>query len=319
MKFTYDFIKENLKIYNQAKEMLPVISQYEQGLISQTSMRSLGLELFVQFYEFTKSQKNLGFELIQAISYKELKEVIAKNTTVDRFKTYITRRTQPQFKKLISEDPETFDRLLNGRWISKPTYRRRGRRSNEVVSGLKNCFVPLINWIISNDIQTSDLESNHFQSFKNQTVYYYQLRWYTGIHLDVEKLPKREIDITFNLLNSFVDFLTETQTDFRKLNCDFIVENISSKLRSLMKIPTGTTIKSLVDLNNTSAYTGSYRCPFIQELTNDKTYTVEDSTITGGYIKVWVSNDRGVRTYYNYSLFEDVSIHRDLLLQQLGI
>ena len=313
MKFTYDFIKENLKIYNQAKEMLPVISQYEQGLISQNSMRSLGLELFSQFYDFTKSQKNMGFELIQAISYKELKEVIAKNTTVDRFKTYITRRTQPQFKKLISEDSETFDRLLNGRWISKPTYRRRGRRSNEVVSGLKS-FVPLINWIISNDIQTCDLEANHFQSFKNQTVYQYQLRWYTGIHLDVEKLPKREIDITFNLLNSFVDFLTETQTDFRKLNCDFIVENISSKLKSLMKIPTGTTIKSLVDLNNTNAYTGPY-----SELTKDKTYTVEDSSITGGYIRVWISNDRGVRTYYNYSLFEDVSIHRDLLLQQLGI
>ena len=313
MKFTYDFIKENLKIYNQAKEMLPVISQYEQGLISQNSMRSLGLEIFSQFYDFTKSQKNMGFELIQAISYKELKEVIAKNTTVDRFKTYITRRTQPQFKKLISEDSETFDRLLNGRWISKPTYRRRGRRSNEVVSGLKS-FVPLINWIISNDIQTCDLEANHFQSFKNQTVYQYQLRWYTGIHLDVEKLPKREIDITFNLLNSFVDFLTETQTDFRKLNCDFIVENISSKLKSLMKIPTGTTIKSLVDLNNTNAYTGPY-----SELTKDKTYTVEDSSITGGYIRVWISNDRGVRTYYNYSLFEDVSIHRDLLLQQLGI
>ena len=313
MKFTYDFIKENLKIYNQAKEMLPVISQYEQGLISQNSMRSLGLELFSQFYEFTKSQKNMGFELIQAISYKELKEVIAKNTTVDRFKTYITRRTQPQFKKLISEDSETFDRLLNGRWISKPTYRRRGRRSNEVVSGLKS-FVPLINWIISNDIQTCDLEANHFQSFKNQTVYQYQLRWYTGIHLDVEKLPKREIDITFNLLNSFVDFLTETQTDFRKLNCDFIVENISSKLKSLMKIPTGTTIKSLVDLNNAGAYVGPY-----SELTKDKTYTVEDSSINGGYIRVCISNDRGVRTYYNYSLFEDVSIHRDLLLQQLGI
>ena len=313
MKFTYDFIKENLRIYNQAKEMLPVISQYEQGLISQNSMRSLGLELFSQFYDFTKSQKNMGFELIQAISYKELKEVIAKNTTVDRFKTYITRRTQPQFKKLISEDSETFDRLLNGRWISKPTYRRRGRRSNEVVSGLKS-FVPLINWIISNDIQTCDLEANHFQSFKNQTVYQYQLRWYTGIHLDVEKLPKREIDITFNLLNSFVDFLTETQTDFRKLNCDFIVENISSKLKSLMKIPTGTTIKSLVDLNNTSAYVGPY-----SELTKDKTYTVEDSSINGGYIRVCISNDRGVRTYYNYSLFEDVSIHRDLLLQQLGI
>ena len=76
MKFTYDFIKENLRIYNQAKEMLPVISQYEQGLISQNSMRSLGLEIFSQFYDFTKSPKNMGFELIQAISYKELREVI---------------------------------------------------------------------------------------------------------------------------------------------------------------------------------------------------------------------------------------------------
>jgi hypothetical protein len=316
MKFNYDFIKENLRIYNQVKEMLPVISQYEQGLISQNSMRTLGLDHFSQFYDFTKSQKNMGFEIIQAISYKELKEVIVKNTTVDRFKTYISNRTQPKFKKMISEDSETFDRLLNGRWISKPTYRRRGRRYNEVVSGLKNCFVPLINWIISNDIQTCDLEANHFQSFKNQTVYQYQLRWYTGIHLDVEKLPKREIDITFNLLNSFVDFLTETQTDFRKLNCDFIVENISSKLRSLMNIPTGTIIKSLVDLNATGTlqYSG-----IGSELTKDKTYKVEDSSINGGYVKVWISNDRGVRNYYNYSLFEDVSVHRDLLLQQLGI
>lgn len=313
MKFNYDFIKENLRIYNQAKEILPVISQYEQGLINQSSMRSLGLELFTQFYDFSKSQKNMGFELIQAISYKELKEVIVKNTTVDRFKTYITRRTQTQFKKLISEDSETFDRLLNGRWISKPTHKRRGRRSNEVISGFKNSFVPLINWIISNDIQTCDLEGGHFQSLKNQTVYHYQLRWYTETLLDIEKLPKREIDITFNLLGSFVDFLTETQTDFRKLNCDFIIENISSKLKTLMKIPIGTTIKSLVDLNNTSFYTGLY-----SELTKDKTYTVEDSTISSGYIKVWISNDKGVRTYYNYSLFEDVSVHRDLLLQQLG-
>lgn len=83
-----------------------------------------------------------------------------------------------------------------------------------------------------------------------------------------------------------------------------------------MKIPTGTIIKSLVDLNATGTlqYSG-----IGSELTKDKTYKVEDSTINGGYVKVWISNDRGVRNYYNYSLFEDVSVHRDLLLQQLGI
>jgi hypothetical protein len=312
MKFTYDFIKENLRIYNQAKEILPVISQYEKGIISHNSMRTLGLDSFAQFYDFITSQKEKDFELIQAISYKELQESIVKYTEVERLKKYINRRTQAQFKKMISQDSQTFDRLLNGRWISKPTHTRRGRRSDESISGLKMCFVPLINWIISNDIDTCNLTdidySNRFQSFAKQNIYRNQIRWYDDIRLDIKKIPKREIDVTFNLLNSFVDFLTETNTDFRKLNCDFIIDNISTKLKSFMKIKQGTAIKSLVDLKNPHS-----------ELTKDKTYVVEDSNISGGYVKVWITNDRGNSAYYEYSLFEDVSIQRDLLLQQLGL
>jgi len=307
MKFTYDFIKENIKIYNQAKESLPVISQFEQGLISHNSMRSLGLDSFVQFYLFTKSQNDLGFDLISALSYKELKEVIVKNTKVERFRTYFSRRTQPQFKKLISEDSETFDRLLNGRWISKPNHRRRGRRHNERAEGLETCFVPLINYMISNDVSHSNQEV--YKKFFNQERYYYRIKWFTGVHLEIDKLPKREIELTFNLLNSFVDFISETQIDFRKLNSDFIIDNLQTKLRSLMTVPSGTSVKSLSD----------YKQNQYQELTKDKTYEVVDSSINGGYIRISVINDRGYRAYYDYSLFEDVAIQRDLLLSQLGI
>ncbi len=307
MKFTYDFIKENIRIYNQAKESLPVISQFEQGLISHNSMRSLGLDSFVQFYFFTKSQTDLGFDLISAISYKELKEVLVKNTKVERFKTYLSRRTQPQFKKLISEDSETFDRLLNGRWISKPNHRRRGRRHHERVEGLETCFVPLINYMISNDVSQSNQEV--YKKFFNQERYYYRIKWFTGVHLEIDKLPKREIDLTFNLLNSFVDFISETQIDFRKLNSDFIIDNLQTKLRTLMNVPSGTSVKSLSDYTQNN----------YQELTKDKTYEVIDSSINGGYIRISVINDKGYRSYYDYSLFEDVAIQRDLLLSQLGI
>lgn len=310
MKFTYEFIKENIRIYNQAKELLPVISQYEEGTISPNSMRSLGLESFVQFYHFTKTQKDLGFDLISAISYKELKETLVKHTKVERFKTYFSRRTQPQFKKLISEDSETFDRLLNGRWTSKPNYRRRGRRNNERAEGLETCFVPLINYMISNDVSYCTLEDSYvFKNFKNQERYYYKVKWFTGVHLDIDKLPKREIDLTYNLLNSFVDFITDSQIDFRKLNSDFIIENIGTKLRNLMNVPKGTSVKSLVE----------YKPSLNGELTKDKMYIVEDSSISNGFTRISVINDRGYRGWYDYSLFEDVSIQRDLLLKQLGI
>lgn len=71
MKFTYNFIKENLRIYNEAKSLLPIISQYENDEVSYNAMRSLKLELFADFYNFLKSERSNGFELIQAISFKE--------------------------------------------------------------------------------------------------------------------------------------------------------------------------------------------------------------------------------------------------------
>lgn len=307
MKFTYEFIKENIRIYNQAKELLPVISQFEKGYISHNSMRSLGLDSFVQFYLFTKSQNNLGFNLISALSYKELKQLLVENTKVERFKTYLSRRTQPQFKKLISEDFETFDRLLNGRWISKPNYRRRGRRHHDRIGGFETCFVPLINYMISNDISHSTPEV--FEKFTCQERYFHKIKWFTAVQLDISKIPIREIDLTFNLLNSFVNFISDTQIDFRKLNSEFIIDNIQTKLRSLMNIPVGTTVKSLSD----------YKKNIHQELTKDKTYEVLDSSISSGYMRISVINDTGHRIYYDYNFFEDVAIQRDLLLSQLGI
>lgn len=315
MKFTYDFIKENLRIYNEAKSLLPIISQYENDEVSYNAMRSLKLELFADFYNFLKSERSNGFELIQAISFKELKEVIINKTKSDRFKTLIKNISQKSFTKLLTEDAEKFDRYLNGRWISKPGYNSRGRRtygkrSNESIEGLNFGFTPLINWIISNEIETIENDSKTFQSFSSQDVYSHKLKWYKYSILKIDTLPMKEIGVTSNLLNSLVNFIQESEIDFRKLNSDFIVETIQNKVRKLMNVPTGTTIVSLVDLKNDYGR---------QVLTKGKNYTVINSTINYGFIKVYIQDDVSIGSYYDYKLFEDISLQRDMLLQQLGI
>jgi hypothetical protein len=315
MKFTYDFIKENLRIYNEAKSLLPIISQYENEEVSYNAMRSLKLELFADFHNFLKSERSNGFELIQAISFKEIKAVIIDKTKNERFKTLIKNMSQKTFTKLLTEDAEKFDRYLNGRWISKPGYNSRGRRtygkrSNESIEGLNFGFTPLINWVISNEIETIENDTKTFQSFSSQDVYSHKMKWYKYSILKIDTLPMKEIGVTSNLLNSLVNFIQESEIDFRKLNSDFIVETIQNKVRKLMNVPTGTTIVSLVDLKNDYGR---------QVLTKGKNYTVINSTINYGFIKVYIQDDVSIGSYYDYKLFEDISLQRDMLLQQLGI
>jgi len=317
MKFTYEFIKENLRIYNEAKQVLPIISQYENGEVSHTAMRTLNLGLFAEFYNFLSSEKLKGFELIQAVSFKELKSEITDKTKNIRFKKLFSNISSVKFKKLLTDDAEKFDRYLNGRWISKPGHNSRGRRtygrrSSEVTEGLNQAFVPMINWIICNEIELpmSKPSSTH-QYFSNQDVYSNKIKWYKSAILTFDNVPKKEIDVTSKLLNSLVDFIEDTDVDFRKLNSDYIIETIQIKIRGLMSVPAATTLVSLVDKKSDYGQR--------QLLTIGKNYTVESSSIVQGFVKVIVVDDSGLRNQYDYKLFEDFSLKREMLLSQLGI
>jgi len=320
MKFTYDFIKENLRIYNEAKSVLPIISQYENGEVSHNAMRTLNLTEFADFYNFINSEKSRGFELIQAVSFKELKFQITDKTKNIRFKKLFSNMSSVKFKKLLTEDVEKFDRYLNGRWISKPGYNSRGRRvygrrSTETTDGLNQSFVPIINWIICNEIELLDVTNigthNAYQSFQNQDIYLSRVRWYKSIILTLDNIPKREIEVTSKLLKSLVDLIDDTEVDFRKLNSDFIIDTFQTKIINLMTVPIGTILVSLFDKQ--SDYGGR------QLLTKGKNYIVEGSAINSGFVRVTIVDDSGSRNYFDYKMFEDISLQRDMLLSQLGI
>jgi hypothetical protein len=181
--------------------------------------------------------------------------------------------------------------------MTKPDYRRRGRRSSENCSGLSQAFIPLLNWIISNDIDVIN--------FSSQYILDGMLKWYTGIRLNINSVSVKEVEITTNMMNSLVDLISSQGIDFRKLNVDFLVDAMNSNLRKLMEVPLGTKLKAIVD------YQGV--------LTSGNYYEVHNSMISGGSVRVMVSGDNGQRGYYDYKNFEDVQIQRDLMLKQLGI
>lgn len=313
MKFTYAAIRQNIRFYERAKESLPIISQFERGEVSMQSMNSLKLQDFAEFYNFKRSVIALGLELDKPLSWRKLKPILVKHTKCERFKVYLGNRTQKEFIKLISQNGQTFDRLLNGRWLRRPSRRSYGKRHHEKCDGLSVAFVSLMNFIISNEIDTYSVGyGDDFKSFHEQDVFYNVIKWfmpnYLGVSIlesSISRIPTREVELSTKMLKSLANFIQSSELDFRKLNSDFIIESVSRKIKDLMQVPTGTSLKCIEEVKN--------------ELTIDKHYWVIASTIHNGFVRVCVLSDRAQSQYYDYQKFEDVSIMRNSILQELGI
>jgi hypothetical protein len=311
MIYNYDIIKQNIKTYNEAREQFSILRDYENGSITKSSLSVFGLSDFADFCDFLKSCKSKNIEPIMFITFRDLKKKITESTKSERLAKLISNKSQPKFKLLFSQG-EAYDKLLNGVYARKPRYTRNGRistgiRKNESVDGLTKCSVEVMNWIIINSVNVYENQSKDFQSFdiqSNSNI----TKWYTYKKLKLDNVPVREMNITNDLLNGFVNGMEQTKVDFRKLNVDFLVNNISDRIRKLMSVPVGTMLKSIDDFQDSY----NRKC-----LTKDMSYRVVSSTISGGFVKVLVFDDRNVSNYYAYSNFEDMQLRRNDLLDQL--
>ena len=308
MKITYDIIKKNIETYNKAKEIFPAISQFEDKKIDFTAMRGLGLGKFADFYMFMETVNNNGYTpIINTKSSRVLKPMIIEKTSTERFKTYIKNRTQSKFD-LILNDNDLFDRLLNGAWKSRPKMRRNGQmgygtRKNERVEGFKDAIVPIINYIILNEIEIN-------YNIPNQSKIENVIKWYTTEELNYDSVPQREIELTNKLLQTFLDVVDNEKIDFRKLNIKYILSAISNKIKNAMDIKNGTMLKCIKELEDPN-YTGRIL------LKKGNTYEVTGTYERNGYLIVYVENELGHKQYYEYSYFDDMSIRRDDLLSML--
>ena len=319
MKFNYGIIKKNLEIYNEAKSILPILSEYERGEVNQYAIRNIGLKDFVDFSDFLKQLSVNGFTPVMDCNWRQLKHLLIEHTKTPRLKKLIGNKTQNQFNTIL-KDGETFDRFLNGRWVTKPGYSNRGRRSygrrsNENIESFTTCIVPIINYLIQSDGEVYDGNSDSmiFDSFLAQNRISLPLRWYTTKLLDISVVPKREIDVTRKLLSTFVQIMEDTKIDFRKLNSDYITTAISEKIRSSMSVPDGTMLKCI----KSHQYNNHIGQPLQFSIEENKSYEVKSSSISNGFLRVLVRTESGRDDWFDYSNFEDMAFHRDDLLSQL--
>lgn len=308
MKITYDIINKNLETYKAAKEIFPAISQFEENEIDYSAMSALGLGKFADFNMFVKRTKLQGFEAIMNTkSFRNLKPIIFENTRTERFKTFIKNRTQKKFDAIFN-DADLFDRLLNGPWKSRPQMRRNGRmgygtRKNERVEGFQIAIVPIINYIILNDIEVNQKVLDDVDGRISESI-----RWYTSTVLSFDKVPQKEIELTNKLLQTFMEVVDKEKIDFRKLNISYVMSAISTKIKNAMKIPNGTKLKCVKDFE---LVTGE------KLLEKGLMYEAKGTYERNGFLTVYVTNNQGKNNYYEYSYFEDVSMKRDDLLSML--
>ena len=84
---------------------------------------------------------------------------------------------------------------------------------------------------------------------------------------------------------------------------------ISTKIKNAMKISNGTMLKCIKDLMNSNQID--------KILEKGKMYEVFGTYDRNGFLTVYVRNEEGKSSYYEYSYFEDVSTKRDDLLSML--
>lgn len=306
MKITYDIIKQNIETYKEAKEIFPAISQFEKNEIDYSAMSALGLGKFADFNMFIKRTKLQGFEPIMNLkSFRVLKPIICEKTTTERFKTFIKNRTQNKFNAIF-DDADLFDRLLNGPWKSRPQMRRNGRmgygtRKNERVEGFQTALIPIINYIILNDIEVNQ------KVFDDNDGRISDIKWYTSTALSFDKVPQKEIELTNKLLQTFMEVVDKEKIDFRKLNINYVMSAISTKIKNAMKIPNGTVLKCVKDLEKNGE----------KILEKNQMYEVKGTYERNGFLTVYVQNNKGSDNYYEYSYFEDITLKRDELLDML--
>jgi len=315
MKLNYDLIKKNLATYAEAKELFPIISEYETGQVSHSVMNKLGLGDFALFSNFLSANFKSGFNpVMKGMTWRRLKPLLVENTKNERFKKFIFNRTQRQFNEILNDGAD-FDRYLNGRWITKPSTSRTGRRtygrrSHENIESFRSCIVPILNYVIENNIEVySDSKDykQHYSKLEYQSQIENSIKWYLTKELDFSNVPKREIDITRQMLSGLAQLVDDSKIDFRKLNSDYIIGTLSEKIVKLMKVPEGTRLKCL---NDYFEYTR-------KSLTKDQYYEVRGSSMSDGYVTVLIKDDNDRTGWFKYSCFEDVQLHRNDLLDSL--
>lgn len=280
MILTYENIKYNLELLEEVKKEYPILQDFEDDKVSRDSLSNVGLDSFVEFITFIKQSKNTGNQKLiydNTISFRELKLKVAELTHTDKVKNIFLKKNKEDFIKVF------VDYKVNRRYTkcSNASY----------CSGLESGISTIVNFFIQNGIDVYDgyLRGGHYYLNK----------------LKKPSLFSRELKMTQDFIDEFINYSKEKDLDLRKCNIKSLTSELNHRLRSMMKIESGLLVKCIKQRKS---------------FTLDKLYLVEESRVGyNGYLEVKVTDDLGVDSFIPYTLFEEVSRQRDDIFKELGL
>jgi len=304
MKLTSEIISVNLERLEKAQKEFPILSEYQKILelkngesldqylnnLTKTlkdECLSYGLKPYIEFIDFIIDSKLTGQEIFyrKKIKNKEFQDVLVANAIDEDAKKSFKSKSKKSFEVLVnSKKWEVFTaNVTNRRRISR-RYNNNLRRSDAIIS----------NYIIQNQIEVKD--ENSFRVNK------YYLNQIPVPDLTI----KNEINRTKEIIDFIINKLSESGTDFRKVNYDHLTKTLNNELKNrMLTIEPGEKIKC-VEIS-----------PDSMGLTLNKVYDVLSKHIDYGVLKVIINNDNNQSKSYNYRLFETVTNLRNSVLDEL--
>lgn len=284
MILTYEIIKSNLELLEEVKKDYPILKDFEDGKVSRDSISNVGLDSFIEFITFIKQCKKSGDQKLiysEPITFRELKLKVAELTYTDKVKNIFLKKNKEDFIKVF---------------VDYKVNRRYTKTSNaSYCSGLESGIPTIINFFIQNGIDVYD------GYLRGGTFYLNKLK--------KPNLYSRELKMTQDFIDEFINYSKEKDLDLRKCNIKSLVNELSHRLKSMMKIESGLFVKCIKERKSDPG-----------RLTLDKSYLVEDSRVGyNGYLEVKITDDLGVDTFLPYTLFEEVSRQRDDIFKELGL
>lgn len=304
MKLTSEIISVNLDRLEKAQKEFPILSEYQkilelkngesldQYLINLTrtlkdECLSYGLKPYIEFIDFIIDSKLTGQEIFyrKKIKNKEFQDVLVANAIDEDAKKSFKSKSKKSFEVLVnSKKWEVFTANVSNRRRTSRRYNNNLRRSDAIIS----------NYIIQNQIEVKD--ENSFRVNK------YYLNQIPVPDLTI----KNEINRTKEIIDFIINKLSESGTDFRKVNYDHLTKTLNNELKNrMLTIEPGEKIKC-VEIS-----------PDSMGLTLNKVYDVLSKHIDYGVLKVIINNDNNQSKSYNYRLFETVTNLRNSVLDEL--
>lgn len=278
MILTYETIKINLEILDEIKKEFPILQDFQDGKIQQETVNNIGLDLYVSFINFIKSSETANMSLIydKKISYRDVKKKIVEQSYTEKSKSIFSKKKEEDFIKVFN------DTNVNRRYTRS--------HNQSYCPGLERAEPIILNYFIQNSIPFGD------QFFRN-TFYFRKI--------EKPKFYSRELKMTQQFIDHFIDYSKTQDFDFRKCNIKSLISELNSRIRPMMKITTNLQVKCISKL---------------KKFTVDNIYQVIDSRINYyGFLEIKIQDDEGDLNYVPYSNFEEISRQRSDIFKELGL